>query len=1218
MLGDYAALHYIFLKKAGEGMMSESGNNHEGLSKVKDVNSKHAVIALIPDQEHTILQWDKGFEAMTGYSEADIEHGGRIFVPFVHEEDRECFMNLLHGQMNQDGLPDIEFRLRKKNGTCVWILMTGCRKHWAQEKDLGSQVSNGRDETAIIASLTDVDELRRRQDGLKESNRDLLAYISNIPGGFFRFDAGNPRHIEYVSDGMLKIIECSREEWNTLGREDPSGFFYKEDMGFIADKLVECQYSAETIEFDCRIETFRKKLKWILTSLKPVVDEGGNRWVYAVVTDISVLKKTQFELKQGRDRLNIMLNLYQDQIFEYDVLNDSAVFFKNEKLGRLKDNTLINCKADIAETSNIFDEDREAFLSFLDSKEAAALEYRFIDPIGNAVWCSIQCDTIKDENGTVIRLIGCIRDIDRQKREREQLLYKTRLDSLTQLYNKHYTQELVEQCMAEQNGRGTHGMLLVDIDNFKLINNNLGHLFGDTVLTNIAERLNALIAADDIIGRVGGDEFLIFMKNISNKDQLLKKTAEISDCIHETYAGESMKDKISCSIGIAVYPQDGTSYGTLFKNTDRALFQVKECGKNGYRFYDSQSMKACTRSETALEEYYNNYELDYNTDKGFREFNMDIVSFAFDIMAKTKDVTSAINLLLGKVGRQFRSDCIIIFEKVPDQKILTNTYQWAKEGFSYLKNEKHLIDYREHDAFIKVYDSNGIFSIPDMEPYRGSPVLNIPVFRRADFKAMIQCAIIEDEEFKGCVVVGDCHGPRDWTNSEVNSLVTITKVISSYLLKMRISAKMQTRLEHIKNFDSLTGLSTLHKFKKDAKAVIAENPDAKYAVVYSDIRNFKYMNDTFGYEEGDRILRDFAGLITESLSHSKCVCRVSSDNFLTMVRYETEEELAESTLLLNVRFNKIQKAHNINSNLVVISGIAIVDPTEDIMTAIDNANLARKSGKNASKTICNFYDARMKDKIIYEGEIANTMESALQQGEFQLYLQPKFRLSDDRMVGAEALVRWVRKDGRIIPPDEFVPIFEKNGFIVNMDFYIYEKVCQFLRRCLDGGQSVVPVSVNVSRVHLNDDKFVNNFIKLTQAYKLPPELLELELTESIFLDNTAVALDTMRKFRSLGFSVSIDDFGAGYSSLNLLKDMETDVLKLDKEFFRQGEMQKEEKIIVSSIISMAKQLNMKVLSEGVETKNQMEFLKDISCDMAQGYLYARPMPVQEFLHSMDK
>ena len=283
------------------------------------------------------------------------------------------------------------------------------------------------------------------------------------------------------------------------------------------------------------------------------------------------------------------------------------------------------------------------------------------------------------------------------------------------------------------------------------------------------------------------------------------------------------------------------------------------------------------------------------------------------------------------------------------------------------------------------------------------------------------------------------------------------------------------------------------------------------------------------------------------------------------------------------------------------------------MTAvIDNANLARKHIKKNAENKCCFYDDELEERVKMELDICNSMQQALDDQEFIMYLQPKVDLETNKIVGAEALTRWQRKDGKFMFPDQFIPLFEKNGFIIQLDFYIYECACKAIKKWEELEIEPVTISVNVSRVHLNTDDFVEKVMELVKRYKIKHEYLEFELTESIFLDNTESAISTMHELREKGFYVSIDDFGAGYSSLNLLKDMTTDVLKLDKEFFGGGDMKQEEKIIVSSITNMAKQLKMKVLSEGVETESQSKFLKEIDCDMAQGYLFAKPMPEDEF------
>ncbi len=240
------------------------------------------------------------------------------------------------------------------------------------------------------------------------------------------------------------------------------------------------------------------------------------------------------------------------------------------------------------------------------------------------------------------------------------------------------------------------------------------------------------------------------------------------------------------------------------------------------------------------------------------------------------------------------------------------------------------------------------------------------------------------------------------------------------------------------------------------------------------------------------------------------------------------------------------------------------------------------------------------------------MRSALINKEFIVYLQPKIDLSTRQISGAEALVRWLPPDENLIPPKDFIPLFEKNGFVVELDFYVYEEVFKVLRKWLDEKRCLVPISLNVSRIHLRDYNFVPRLTSLINKYNLPTDLIELEITESTFFENINQLLKVISELKHYGFTFSIDDFGSGYSSLNILKDLPIDVLKLDKGFFPRDNISKKEKIIVSTIVDMAKKLDIRVISEGIETIEQCDFLTNIGCDMVQGYLFAKPMPISEF------
>ncbi|WP_236879340.1 putative bifunctional diguanylate cyclase/phosphodiesterase [Clostridioides difficile] len=241
------------------------------------------------------------------------------------------------------------------------------------------------------------------------------------------------------------------------------------------------------------------------------------------------------------------------------------------------------------------------------------------------------------------------------------------------------------------------------------------------------------------------------------------------------------------------------------------------------------------------------------------------------------------------------------------------------------------------------------------------------------------------------------------------------------------------------------------------------------------------------------------------------------------------------------------------------------------------------------------------------------MNKALEKGEFIVYYQPKYSLGDvNEIEGAEALIRWNSPEFGFISPIDFIPLFEKNGFIVNIDMFVFEEVCKTLNKWINKGYTPVPISVNMSRVHLYRDNFIENITDLISKYNISPEFIELELTESVVFDNLNILIDIMKKIKEIGFLISMDDFGSGYSSLNLLKDLSFDILKLDRGFLIETTDTKRGKIIISKIVEMAKAIDIKVICEGVETYEQVEFLKEIGCDKVQGYLFAKPMVLDEF------
>ena len=285
---------------------------------------------------------------------------------------------------------------------------------------------------------------------------------------------------------------------------------------------------------------------------------------------------------------------------------------------------------------------------------------------------------------------------------------------------------------------------------------------------------------------------------------------------------------------------------------------------------------------------------------------------------------------------------------------------------------------------------------------------------------------------------------------------------------------------------------------------------------------------------------------------------------------------------------------------------------EDINVLYDEASLAcRSCADNYLKSFA-FYQKSLGEQALKDQYIANHMAEALADGQFRVYLQPQYDIRTNAMIGAEALVRWKDPVRGMISPGEFIPAFEHNGFITNLDYYVWDTVCALLRRWLDEGRKVCPISVNISQVDFLNVRLADTFIELTERHKIPRELLELELTESAYTSNPVVIMDTLSFLQKSGFKVLMDDFGSGYSSLNVLKDLPADILKIDMRFLSDSKIPGRGENILASVTRLAKWLEMPVIAEGVERKDQADFLRGIGCEFVQGYYFSKPMPIAEF------
>ena len=439
----------------------------------------------------------------------------------------------------------------------------------------------------------------------------------------------------------------------------------------------------------------------------------------------------------------------------------------------------------------------------------------------------------------------------------------------------------------------------------------------------------------------------------------------------------------------------------------------------------------------------------------------------------------------------------------------------------------------------------------------------------------------------------------------------VMKPYNPVLLQFRIRNAIDKSRMIMSERDPVTGLYSKLKFYQSVRQMLTDATGETFAFVRFDIDRFKMINSFYGIKEGDNVLRSIASELRRiSTAFEKFIYgRLENDIFAVCMPYKEENiDLLANALQLNLK--KLNKDYNIK----VSCGVYIInDYNMDVSEMYDRAFLAAKSCKGKFVQNIAYYDESMIENMKQEQYIINEVNRALEEEQFEVYLQPKINLMTDRSYGAEALVRWRHPEKGMISPGEFIPIYERNGIIGRLDLYMWRHVCMILRRWLDEGQNPNPISVNVSRVNIYNPHLVEILKNLITEFQIPPYLLNLELTESAFMEDQELVMKTMSRLHQIGFKIMMDDFGSGYSSLNVLKDMEVDYLKVDMKFLQQDqEFNGKGEKVLTSVVRMAKWLHLPSIVEGVETMEQVDFLKCIGCEYAQGYYYAKPMPVEEY------
>ena len=461
--------------------------------------------------------------------------------------------------------------------------------------------------------------------------------------------------------------------------------------------------------------------------------------------------------------------------------------------------------------------------------------------------------------------------------------------------------------------------------------------------------------------------------------------------------------------------------------------------------------------------------------------------------------------------------------------------------------------------------------------------------------------------------------------SPIYSILITSNVLSGMIILLCLGLLYYVRwamwgsnkeLMKLAYYDRLTGTYNFEKFTQCAEDLLAEN--SNYALITMNIRQFQYINEILGKAQADQVLKKMAALLRQVMGEKECFCRSNADQFYLLLHSSQEEQVRARVEAIMEQAGTIAQELNVSYPVILYAGAAMVQesapPEELVRDLLHKAEFAQKHAVKKYQNVLAFYDRAMHRKENFQNSIESSMQSALAKQEFQLFLQPKVRLENGQVEGAEALVRWIRPDETLVYPNEFIPAFEKNGFCARLDLYMVDRTCRQLREWMDAGYEPICISVNQSRLLFYQSDYVERLCAVMDRYHIPHGYIQLEILEGLAIENIEQMNKTLAQLHEKGFRLSLDDFGSGYSSLNVLAGIQVDEVKFDKDFLLESAPDKKEKnkLALKNVVKLAKDLQITTVAEGVEVQQDEEFVHSIGCEYGQGFFYSCPIPPEEF------
>lgn len=563
-------------------------------------------------------------------------------------------------------------------------------------------------------------------------------------------------------------------------------------------------------------------------------------------------------------------------------------------------------------------------------------------------------------------------------------------------------------------------------------------------------------------------------------------------------------------------------------------------------------------------------------------------------------------------------DSIEAFEDILDDKTAMNGYGYVhmigKEGKFLIRSKNKVVNRRVESIF----DGNYITEA-EKEKIREAIDNDESVFSKFRYQGTAYQIYLNPIGLNGWYLF--CVDTMQGVNAPIYQMINVTRAIFIGVLCLSVFLliygypmlrKNHKQLIELAYYDSLTGAYNTVRFMQEMKDALS-GPE-KYSVCVLNIHQFKFINEIFGRAQGDKLLCHISQVLKESVNPGEYFCRDTGDFFWMILKGQNEEAIRERLYEMMEKISRFSLSQHHNYQIMIYCGVAVRRDDSSAEMMMTHAMFALQTAKGTDRNNVWFYDVELHKQETLQNYIESHMHQALKDKEFRMFLQPKMDMRTGKLGGAEALVRWIPKDGTIIYPNQFIPLFESNGFCSSLDMYMVENVCRKIREWIDAGITPVPVSVNQSKILFYEEDYVENLCAVLERYRIPGDLITLEILEGLAAGNIDELNEKIDQLKEKGFRISMDDFGSGYSSFNTLGKLHIDELKMDRVFLSAitGKEDERQKIIMAQVVDLAKKLRISTVAEGVETKENETLIRTLGCGYGQGYYYSRPIDEDEF------